>query len=171
MNSHVTSYTLTDQQYVMKLLNENLTQNTQQTLSSKSRKGPKKASTSSTARPQVSTNLSAQVLDWEEDIVSGKLAGTEGKESFDVVIACDCIYNDALIDPLVRTSVDASKLRKGEERPTVVVVAQQLRSPEVFEGWLKAFHKYYRVWRVPDEELIDGLEENSGFVIHIGVLR
>ena len=104
------------------------------------------------------------------------LTGSESKKSFDAVIACDCIYNDALIEPLVQTCIDLCRLRKLEDqeeanRPTVCVVAQQLRSAEVFEGWLKAFYKAFRIWRVPDEGLIDGLRSNSGFAIHIGILR
>jgi hypothetical protein len=107
--------------------------------------------------------------------VTPSVTGSEDKSSFDIVIACDCIYNDALVDPLVQTCVDACKLRASDatwnEDSTVCIVAQQLRSAEVLEGWLKAFHKTFRVWRVPNEELIDGLKEDSGFVLHIGVLR
>ena len=104
------------------------------------------------------------------------LTGSESKKSFDAVIACDSIYNDALIEPLVQTCIDVCRLRKLEgegeaNRPTVCFVAQQLRSAEVFDGWLKAFHKAFRVWRVPDEGLIDGLKSDSGFVIHVGILR
>jgi len=105
--------------------------------------------------------------------VTASLTGSESK-SFDVIIACDCIYNDALIDPLVQTCVDACRLRKLEGVPmsqTVCIVAQQLRSAEVFESWLKSFFEAFRVWRVPDEELIVGLQSKSGFVIHAGILR
>ena len=104
-------------------------------------------------------------------------AGLEdGKRSFDAIIACDCIYNDALIPPLVQTCTDACQLRKAwiedlESEPTVCIIAQQLRSPEVFENWLKAFHKVFRVWRLPDTHLTKDLASNSGFVIHVGVLR
>ncbi len=106
--------------------------------------------------------------------MTSSLTGSESRRSFDAVIACDCIYNDALIEPLVQACVDVCKLRmehEPEREPTVCVVAQQLRSPEVFEGWLKAFHKVFHVWRLPDEELVDGLKEDSGFVVHIGILR
>ena len=103
------------------------------------------------------------------------LTGSESKHSFDAVIACDCIYNDALIAPFVQTCIDICKLRRLEQRdglkPTVCVVAQQLRSAEVFESWLKAFFGAFKVWRVPDEELMDGLKSDSGFVLHVGVLR
>lgn len=104
------------------------------------------------------------------------LTGSEFKKSFDAVIACDCIYNDALIEPLVQTCIDVCKLRGLElegdgHTPTLCIVAQQLRSAEVLEGWLKSFYRAFRVWRVPDEELIDGLKSDSGFVIHVGILR
>lgn len=176
MGSLVSSYVLTDQQYVMKLLTENITENTQQSKAPKNRKNAsksaKKSSASEVAQSNAS-NVTAKILDWEVDEVTSSFIGVGGRDSFDVVIACDCIYNDALIDPLVSTCVDAAKLRAPAdgESPTVVVVAQQLRSPEVFEGWLRAFHKDFRVWRLPDEQLIDGLKSDSGFVIHVGILR
>ncbi|TVY65520.1 Diaminohydroxyphosphoribosylamino-pyrimidine deaminase [Lachnellula suecica] len=166
----VAEYVLTDQDYVMKLLNQNLAENFQSTSSASSSKGrkssakPKRGSTF-TESTQKSSNVIAKALDWETDEVTASLSGAG---SFEVIIACDCIYNDALIQPLVQTCVDACKLRVGGEQ-TVCVVAQQLRSAEVFEGWLKAFHAAFRVWRVPDEELVDGLKEDSGFVLLVNL--
>jgi hypothetical protein len=175
----INSYILTDQEYILKLLNQNLAENQQDTpSSSKSRKSSAKSKRGSAPATQhkKSTNITGKSLDWETDEVTPSLTGSESKRSFDAVIACDCIYNEALIDPLVQTCIDVCKLRKpedhGEEiKPTVCIVAQQLRSAEVFEAWLKAFYKAFRVWRVPDEELIDGLKSDSGFVIHAGILR
>ena len=183
----INSYVLTDQEYVLKLLNQNLSENQQDTSSSssssKGRKGalkPKRGA-ASTAQQKDRTNISARSLDWETDEVAASLTGSESKRSFDVVIACDCIYNEALIEPLVQTCVDVCRLRgleeeeEGEEggvkNTTVCVIAQQLRSADVFEDWLKAFHEAFRVWRVTDEELIDGLKSGSGFVVHVGILR
>lgn len=171
------SYTLTDQDYVSKLLNQNLEENRHTSGSgSRGRKSnvkPKKGSGKGESISETGHVL-FKALDWETDEVTPALTGVE-KKSFDVVIACDCIYNDALINPLVQTSIDACKLRLEEDVedkiPTICVVAQQLRSAEVFEAWLKAFQKTFRVWRVPDEELIDGLKTDSGFVIHIGIVR
>lgn len=96
-----------------------------------------------------------------------------------MVIACDCIYNDALIPPFVQTCVDTCKLKGrsseddgGEVRPCICVVAQQLRDPEIFEAWLREFSAAgFRVWRLLDEELPDGLKSSSGFVVHVGILR
>jgi hypothetical protein len=122
-------------------------------------------------------NIITKSLDWETDEVSSSLFGSEdSNKSFDAVIACDCIYNDALIVPLVQTCRDVCQLRNmgrdgvGTE-PTVCIIAQQLRSADVFEAWLRAFHKVFHVWRIPDEGLSSDLVSNSGFVIHIGVLR
>ena len=108
--------------------------------------------------------------------MTSSLTESGSKSSFEVVIACDCIYNDTLIKPLVQTCIDVCKLRQNgsalsENQSTVVIVGQQLRSDEVFESWLKEFHKSFRVWRMPDEQLVDGLRSDSGFVIHVGILR
>lgn len=175
----INSYVMTDQDYVLKLLLENLSENQQDiTSSSKGRKSTPKAKRGNTVNlpARSRSNIAAQTLDWETDEVTPSLTGSESDQSFEAVIACDCIYNDALIDPLVQTCVDTCKLRitdplGGTKHPTVCIVAQQLRSAEVFEGWLKAFFKFFRVWRVPDNELIDGMKSDSGFVVHIGILR
>lgn len=172
----VRSYTLTDQDYVSKLLNQNLEENRHTSVSgSRGRKSNAKPRKGVVKGESIATsNLLQRSLDWETDAVTPSLTGVEEK-SFDVVIACDCIYNDALINPLVQTSIDACRLRSEDEvedkSPTICLVAQQLRSAEVFEGWLKAFHSTFRVWRIPDEELIDELRTDSGFVVHIGILR
>jgi hypothetical protein len=174
----VQHYTLTDQEYVMKLLSQNMVDNMPSTSASasrgrKSKPRPQKGS----AAGKLSSNVTALPLDWETDDVSSVVAGLEeGKRSFDAVITCDCIYNDCLIPPLVQTCADACQLRRtqiedSESEPTVCIIAQQLRSPEVFENWLKAFHKVFRVWRLPDTYLTKELASNSGFVIHIGILR
>lgn len=170
------SYVLTDQDYVMKLLNQNLAQNRQETsTASKGRKSsskPKRGTVITTSLQ--ADNIAARPLDWETDEVTASLPGNDSRKSFDAVIACDCIYNDALIRPLVQTCVDACKLRVADDlakKPAVCIVAQQLRSSEVFEGWLNEFHKAFQVWRIPDEELTDGLKSDSGFVVHIGILR
>ncbi|KAE8450506.1 hypothetical protein EG329_006236 [Mollisiaceae sp. DMI_Dod_QoI] len=172
------SYTLTDQDYVSKLLSQNLDENRHDTSASGSRGRKsnvklKRGTVKGPSTPEAG-NILFRSLDWETDEVTASLTCGD-KESFDVVVACDCIYNDALINPLVQTSIDACKLRIEDDMnngsPTICIVAQQLRSAEVFEGWMKAFCKQFRVWRIPDEDLIDGLKTDSGFVIHIGILR
>ncbi|KAL2259186.1 hypothetical protein VTK26DRAFT_7230 [Humicola hyalothermophila] len=123
-------------------------------------------------------------LDWETDRVTPALAGPGEAGSFDAVLACDCIYNEALIEPFVSTCVDVCRLRAADaftssssspssspNSPCVCVIAQQLRDPLVFEAWLNRFSESFHTWRVPDELLHEGLRSNSGFVVHVGVLK
>jgi len=176
---HVKSYTLTDQEYVMKLLHQNILENSPNDHSSiskgrKSAQKPKRGSAAENSSKDIS-NIISMPLDWETDQVTTSLTGSDSLGSFSAVIACDCIYNDALIEPLVQTCADACRLRssvaESNSEPTICIIAQQLRSSEVFEGWLRQFLKYFRAWRVPDTELIEGLQSDSGFVVHAGILR
>lgn len=127
-------------------------------------------------------------LDWETDAATLSLGGGR---SFDAVIAADCIYNDALIQPLVDACADICRLRHvesegdrehdhdcddddaadGKREPTVCLIAQQLRDDSVFEGWITAFCEQFTVWRVPEGLLPEGLKHNSGFVVHLGILK
>ncbi|KAM0280917.1 hypothetical protein ACHAQH_003806 [Verticillium albo-atrum] len=161
-------YVLTDQPYVSRLVQRNLDANCAPV-----RRGKGRAlSSQPLAR---AGEVFFEPLDWELDEVTPALTRNAQVRSFDLVVACDCIYNDALVEPLVQTCVDACLLRRRDEGvdggQTVCIVAQQLRSPEVFEAWLKAFHRRFRAWRVPDEVVGKGLAVGSGFVVHVGILR
>lgn len=120
-------------------------------------------------------------LDWETDEVTPALTGGR-QRSFDVVVACDCIYNEALVDPLVSTCADVCRLRLLEisedeleastsPGPCVCVIAQQLRDDQVFEAWMTRFCESFQAWRVPDHLLTEGLRSGSGFVVHMGILK
>lgn len=169
-------YIATDQEYVFKLLKQNLDQNaaTQKQRQNSGRHGKVSSNAQYTSKNR---NIEVLALDWESSSVSGlpTLVGSgsrDGKSTIDLLIACDCIYNEALIDPFVRTCADICQLKATcPGKPTLCIIAQQLRSDSVFEAWLSVFHRAFRVWRMPDEILSDGLKENSGFVIHVGVLR
>ncbi|KAB8303217.1 hypothetical protein EYC80_004664 [Monilinia laxa] len=181
------TYVLTDQPYVLKLLSQNLSSNSftssaTSSSKSKSRKSKAPSSTSTLSAQRPSTNkIVPLTLDWETDVVSPSLTCSDATTSFDTIIACDCIYNDALIPPFVQTCVDLCRLRSSSSSPddgnqsttpTVCVIAQQLRSPDVFESWLKEFNKYFLVWRVQEGDIqACGLGEDSGFVVHVGILR
>lgn len=120
-------------------------------------------------------------LDWEADTPTHTLTGREDARSFDLVLGCDCVYNEALIPPFVQTCLDVCELRSAEgsleaapagRPPCVCVVAQQLRDPEIFEAWLREFcARGFRAWRISDTELPEGLRSSDGFVIHVGVLQ
>jgi hypothetical protein len=162
LGSKVSRYTATDQDYVLKLLRQNVAENLENVF-------PKtKASNSKMKNKQPSSGnvdrIRVEALDWETDDVSHT-------PSVDMIIACDCIYNESLIEPLNSTCAALCRLRSQDEKPTLCLIAQQLRSPDVFEAWLKSFHEKFVVWQVPDRMLGEGLGEGSGFVVHIGIVR
>ncbi|KAI0395880.1 hypothetical protein F5Y17DRAFT_456554 [Xylariaceae sp. FL0594] len=205
----VSGYVLTDQPYVARLVERNIEANAttvpQKPGTTKQRKG--KSSSSSSAKNynnKAAMNLRFTPLDWELDEVTESLTGASGSGGFDAVLACDCIYNETLIRPLVQTCADACRLRLrgstppksqsqpqgssnsngsssvgggrgdddgGASKPTICIVAQQLRDPEIFEGWIQEFAARFRIWRVPETVLSKELRENSGFVVHVGILK
>jgi hypothetical protein len=157
LGPRVAHYTATDQDYVLKLLRQNINENLD-TVFPRPKKG-KKSNGEGEGRIKVET------LDWETDDVSASAA-------VDLIIACDCIYNESLIEPLNSTCAALCRLRGEGEDPTIVLVAQQLRSPDVFEAWLKSFCDKFWCWQVPEEVIRgSGLGEGSGFVVHVGVVR
>lgn len=157
----VAKYTATDQSYVLKLLRQNIAENLDVVLP---KQGKSKAKSKTRGRVEAEASITAEELDWETSDVS-HLA------PLDLVIACDCIYNESLIEPLNSTCAALCQLRGEGEGPTLCLIAQQLRSPDVFEAWLKSFHEKFVVWQVPDKLLGEGLGEGSGFVVHIGIVR
>ena len=164
-------YVATDQKYVFKLLKSNINANALK------QETPKKAKSCGDALADGMIDVLA--LDWELDSVTDpgmilRITPEDGlSQSPSAIIACDCIYNESLIAPFVRTCIELCKnvRANGNAAPTICIIAQQLRSASVFEAWLLSFHQAFRVWRVPDRLLMKGLRKGSGFVVHIGVLR
>ncbi|KAK2058862.1 hypothetical protein LY76DRAFT_683755 [Colletotrichum caudatum] len=218
----VSRYVLTDQPYVARIIHQNLEANPlPKPTSSSSSKHPFSSSSSSSRRKKAgAANPSSsgpgvivfRPLDWELDSPDASLTGSPAARSFDALICCDCIYNEALVGPLVSAAADLARLRLRDQEdeaddrdsaagtalpssssgdrnsystssttttttttdrsePCVCIVAQQLRSPDVFEEWARAFHRDFRVWRVPSPLLPEGLRIESEFVVHVGILR
>lgn len=183
----VSRYVLSDQPYVARFVEQNLEQNRralapssgrqqQQQSAGRRGKGAKAGASSSSLSSGTGENIAFHPLDWEADTPTAELTGRgAAARSFDLVLGCDCVYNDALVQPFAQTCADACALRSvddGSGEPCVCLVAQQLRSPDVFEAWLReTCAKGFRVWRVPDAELPEGLRSDMGFVVHVGVLR
>lgn len=159
MAPKIRRYIATDQQYVFKALRHNLKEN-----GLKPRATQPGTQKLSKHVPDSTSNIELLALDWETDFAVD-LAGT-----VDMIVACDCIYNEALIGPFVRTCRELCDSSR-RQRATFCVVAQQLRSHTVFEAWLAAFCKDFRVWRIPDNILGEGLRAAMGYVVHLGVLR
>ncbi|KAB5571946.1 hypothetical protein GE09DRAFT_1170326 [Coniochaeta sp. 2T2.1] len=185
----IATYVMTDQAYVSRFVQENIEENkvllnAKPAVSGKGAKGtssrkPKGASSARRTSSSAPERLVFRSLDWEADEVTPSLTGSETVRSFDAVLCCDCIYNEALIGPLVQTCADVCRLRADDSsgstdngfNPCVCVVAQQLRDSDVFEAWLTRFSQDFDVWRVPDSHLVEGLRSNSGFAVHIGILK
>jgi predicted nicotinamide N-methyase len=163
----VKRYVLTDQEYVMKYLRANIAANSttiEVSTSGSNRKGGEKGETKG-------DNLTALALDWENDSAEILKTVIPENSSIDVVLVCDCVYNEYLIDPLVQTCVDVCRLVASAAATTVVLVAQQLRSDTVTEQFLEALMKEFDVWRVPNEAISTNLGSKSGYVVHLAILR
>lgn len=186
----VARYIATDQAYVLKLLRQNIAENAatvfgyQQQSQQQGRKGKSSrnggnANGSGNAGKKagvgggigdLESRITALELDWETDTVAHL-------PHVDLIVSCDCVYNEALVEPLNATCAAICKSRGaaaatgGETRPTLCLIAQQLRSPDVFETWLKSFHEKFWAWQVPGDMLGRELGEGSGFVVHVGVVR
>ena len=179
MSKRVGRFIATDQEYVFKMLKSNLKENVIRPKSgTKFTKCQSKSKRHSNMDPTSSSNIGILALDWETSSISSlpSLLGSAlpfASPNIDAVVACDCIYNEALIGPFVQTCVDICSLPKSAsvKSPTICMIAQQLRSYAVFETWLLAFHKKFRVWRVPDHLLNAALSDGSGFVVHVAILR
>lgn len=184
----VARYVLSDQPYVARFVEQNLEQNQRHPpakSAGKARGRGNKASgasgSSSSSGAGAGGSIAFHPLDWESDTPTAELTGRgAAARSFDLVLGCDCVYNEALVPPFAQTCLDACRLRSAEDGgadeqsqpPCVCLVAQQLRDPEIFEAWLREFcARGFRVWRIPDSELPEGLRGDMGFVIHVGVLR
>lgn len=163
LSPRVATYLATDQTYALKLLTENIAANV---LIGRKQKRVR--------------NVTVAPLDWESDDVNSVLKAHGLVTGIDMIMACDCVYNYALIEPFVATLRDACKLRSSNatvpesscsRKPTTCLIAQQLRQPDVFEQWLKAMDRDFHLWHVPDSMLTEGLRDGSGFAVHVVILR
>jgi hypothetical protein len=179
----VKKYIATDQDYVIRILKQNIFENLP---TPTTRRTTKRKTTSRDKRSQYPGDrptpcIETLELDWEDDCVTslpnlldqGQTFPEGASNGVDLVIACDCIYNDMLIEPFNTICAQICALRSPDQtgKPTLCVIAQQLRSDEVFESWLKGFHQSFHVWRVPDTLLTAPLRENTGYIVHVGILR
>ncbi|CBF70364.1 hypothetical protein AN6013.2 [Aspergillus nidulans FGSC A4] len=192
-------YIATDQEYVHRLFRQNLQSNPPkpqrtQASSNQGRKGKRgqKASASSSIQGDTAhshSNITFTALDWETDhpeTLKAQVVREGGQQEetddpgFDLLLSCDCIYNEALIAPYVRTCAEIARLRPSPStstgigtarKPTVCVVAQQQRSPDVFEAWLRETMRYFRVYRLNDDVLGESLGVGSGYLVHGLVLK
>ena len=105
-----------------------------------------------------SAKVEVRELDWTWSRKELERNFPGSKETWDLVIAVDCLYNEALVQPFVDT-LDALPCR-------VVIVVSELRSSDVMqlflERWL-ALGKW-QIWRVGDGTNDRGLLGDSQVV-------
>jgi hypothetical protein len=169
LSQSVQRYILTDQPSIVRHLKSNLLDGSlrEKTAGTKS----KKKSAISTGKQAV---LEVMALDWEKDAATNLKAGLSGDAKIDLLILCDCVYNEYLVKPLVQTCVDTCRLGSGGDgdgNPTVVLVAQQLRSDAILELFLETMIEEFEVWRVPEERIAADLGPNSGYAVHLAILK
>ncbi|KAJ5673730.1 hypothetical protein N7462_009169 [Penicillium macrosclerotiorum] len=206
LSPSVQHYIATDQEYVRRVFRANLDENAsaKSSSSTKQKSSKARASSSKSAKKQQSvppavSNVTFTTLDWEldqperlkdciesESSTVGHGAKRQEEEDddrgFDLLLSCDCIYNEALVAPFVRTCAEVCRLRPAYEpsengavkysrRPTVSIIAQQQRSPDVFEAWLRETLREFRIWRLSDEVLGNGLKSGTGYLVHLLMVR
>lgn len=162
----VNCYVLTDQAYVMKYLKENISAN------SVGSNPPAKATKKGTPKRSLpKENLKTMPLDWETDSAENLKTVIDPGGHISLLLLCDCVYNEYLVEPLVQTCVDICRLGVSESVATTVLIAQQLRSDSIFGLFLDALLEHFDVWRAPDEALSPDLRSGSGYVVHLATLR
>jgi len=164
---NVSSYVLTDQEYIMKILKENIQANAILPTTPKG-KGPygkrsAPVSTRSVTNPQTLT------LGWEDMDVTALDEVLSPEQVIDIVVACDCVFNDYLLEPFVNVCAKISE-RKVAFTPAILIV-QHLRSDEVFSAFMHLLNHKFHVWRLIDSCLPSTLQNGSGFAVHMAVLR
>lgn len=168
-------FVFTDQEYVLKILRQNIEENTIVSREQRAPKSKKSKSLKHQSSEAVPSKIEVLALDWETSALEQlpHVLNTDGSSGgIDVVLAVDCVFNENIVEPLVQTCRTLSHFRHADStRPTVCVFAQQLRQPDVFEQWLRTVLRDFSVWRIPDEMLSAGLKERSGFVVHLAVLK
>ncbi|KAK6376997.1 Ribosomal protein lysine methyltransferase [Lithohypha guttulata] len=162
----VATYILTDQKSVLKLLQENIRTN----LSSLNRdKNASRSSQKHKASSRNNPDVRAIELNWETDGIDVLNDALPVDQSIDLVVVCDCVFNDFLLEPLV--TMCTKLCSRHRETPTILLIAQQLRSDEVFSAFLTILSRSFRVWRFSDNYLPDSLQEGTGFATHVAVLK
>jgi len=162
----VKRYVLTDQAYVMKYLKENISANARESIHPA--KATKKGGLKSAMKEEI---LKTLPLDWETDSAENLKSVIAPAGSIDLLLLCDCVYNEYLVEPLVQTCVDICRLGSLESVATTVLVAQQLRSDAIFALFLDTLMKHFDVWRVPDEAISRELRSGSGYAVHLAILK
>ena len=183
MKSRVSRYIATDQDYVLKRFRQNLAENARSCQTKPLKTRPGKRRTVKDFESHQTRTVEVLELDWEHSCIEGlpdiirqgPTSTVRPWNGLDIIVACDCIINEKMVVPFVNACVALCRFRKttreGQLAPTVCVVAQQLRSPEVFEEWLARMTRRFHVFRVSEDHLPTELGPHSGHAVHLAILK
>ena len=171
-------YIATDQEYILAHFKRNIADNMQtEKLNTMQRRNQVR-------RPLTAPRIETLALDWETHHVSKQLGRhlrdfphqgeQETHADIAVLLACDCIFNEHLIEPFVQACRAICELQRqlGSGRgDTLCVTGHQVRCPEVLEQWMSSMMQHFTLSRVKSRYLCDDFAEPSGFVAHLAVLR
>lgn len=166
MAKQVSTYILTDQRSVLKLLQENVDANAPLPNVPKV-KGRTHKRLAVSSRGHEKARLTE--LNWETHEADAVHEALSPGEEIDLVIVCDCVFNDFLLHPLV--SMCETLCSRPSSKKTALLIAQQLRSDEVFSAFMGILLRKFRVWRLSDTSLSPALQNGSGFAVHLALLR
>ncbi|UNI21915.1 Ribosomal protein lysine methyltransferase, variant 2 [Purpureocillium takamizusanense] len=164
----VSSYLLTDQPYVQRLVTKNLAANpppashpssSHKIPSSKRIRGGVAAA--ATDQQQQHGHVRFQPLDWETDQVTADLASPHG-DSFDAVVACDCVFNYALIAPFVQTCADVCALRRTSSSSSSHSYSQPSSSRNDGHGGSGQQDQHHQPRRADDDDDDDDAGDEDG---------
>ncbi|KAA1075308.1 hypothetical protein PGT21_033498 [Puccinia graminis f. sp. tritici] len=124
-------------------------------------------------REESGVRFSVEEIDWVEvekqwlktqDIHQPRVQGNETKADrrarYDLILAVDCLYNESLILPLLRTIDHLASVESdgccSRTGPTLVIVLSELRSSEVVESFVRhwlALGPTWSIFRLPSSLL------------------
>jgi len=177
LSPYIGRYLWTDQDYVLKTLRQNVEMNARSSTakSTKLKQQPRKSHGKEQPVYERSC-IDVVALDWETSDVRSILGVTSLAPS--VLIGVDCVFNPAIIKPFVSTLAEMSTLVEDDQGPVLTIVAQQLRSPDVFSEWLEVMLERFRVWRICKEALTLGAQAEDtkmtveqGYTVHVCILK
>lgn len=176
LSTRVNHYIATDQYYILKTFEQNVYNNVHHLRSRKrSRQSLKTLKQDATDSPR--SNIRTLPLDWElhdipkqlEQHVSTGQPSSIGRSrrTADMVIACDCVFNESLVAPFVDACASICRANKN----AFCVIGQQVRSPEVMELWMLFMLRQFKLFKLKPAYLTEGMSESSGFIVHLAALK
>lgn len=181
MKNKVARYIATDQTYTLRLFEDNLDANgtsiAAHTLLTK------RSTKNGTKSRRCQQNIEVYPLDWElDDPVRerpwcgprGSVAGDVPHHGgVDVIVACDCVHNESMLEPFIETCKAICMLRTSDDRQssTKCLIIQQVRSYKVLETWLCMMMRDFKLFRLHRRLQHSPLSLESGFVVLIAMLK